>query len=69
MSRLIFSVGALVALVRSAAVPDEMVRETMIVGTQSDVRDQIKQWEAAGVTMLMVTARDPAQIRMLGTLV
>lgn len=52
-----------------AAVPDDMVRETMIVGTEDEVRQQIKQWEAAGVTMLMVTARDPAQIRMLGTLV
>ncbi|WP_267615275.1 LLM class F420-dependent oxidoreductase [Gordonia bronchialis] len=52
-----------------AAVPDEMVRETMIVGTEDEVRHQIKQWEAAGVTMLMVTARDPAQIRMLATLV
>lgn len=52
-----------------AAVPDEMVRETMIVGTQSDVRDQIKQWEAAGVTMLMVTARDIETIEQLATLV
>ena len=52
-----------------AAVPDDMVRETMIVGTEDEVRQQIKQWEAAGVTMLMVTARDPAQIRMLATLV
>ena len=52
-----------------AAVPDEMVRETMIVGTEDGVRHQIKQWEAAGVTMLMVTARDPAMIRQLATLV
>ena len=52
-----------------AAVPDDMVRETMIVGTQSDVRDQIKQWEAAGVTMLMVTARDIETIEQLATLV
>ena len=52
-----------------SAVPDDMVRETMIVGTEDEVRQQIKQWEAAGVTMLMVTARDPAQIRMLATLV
>lgn len=52
-----------------AAVPDEMVRETMIVGTEDEVRHQIKQWEAAGVTMLMVTARDPAMIRQLATLV
>ncbi|GAC68087.1 LLM class F420-dependent oxidoreductase [Gordonia soli] len=52
-----------------AAVPDEMVRETMIVGTADEVRAQIKQWEAAGVSMLMVTARDVDTIRQLATLV
>ncbi|MGV9858902.1 LLM class F420-dependent oxidoreductase [Gordonia sp. NPDC003425] len=52
-----------------AAVPDEMVRETMIVGNADEVREQIKQWEAAGVSMLMVTARDTDTIRELGTLV
>ena len=52
-----------------AAVPDEMVRETMIVGTADEVREQIKQWESAGVSMLMVTTRDAAAIRELATLV
>ncbi|MDS1113114.1 LLM class F420-dependent oxidoreductase [Gordonia westfalica] len=52
-----------------AAVPDEMVRETMLVGTIDEVRAQIKEWEAAGVTMLMVTARDTDTIRQLATLV
>ncbi|MGC5257407.1 LLM class F420-dependent oxidoreductase [Gordonia sp. DT218] len=52
-----------------AAVPDEMVRETMIVGTADEVRAQIKQWEAAGVSMLLVTARDTGTIRELATLV
>ncbi|MET4165614.1 F420-dependent oxidoreductase-like protein [Gordonia terrae] len=52
-----------------AAVPDEMVRETMLVGTADEVRAQIKEWEAAGVTMLMVTARDAETIRELATLV
>ncbi|MFW0788559.1 LLM class F420-dependent oxidoreductase [Gordonia sp. CPCC 205333] len=51
-----------------AAVPDEMVRETMIVGTLDEVKDQVAQWEAAGVTMLMVTARDVGTIRQLGEL-
>ncbi|MDH3060116.1 LLM class F420-dependent oxidoreductase, partial [Gordonia alkanivorans] len=49
--------------------PDEMVRETMLVGTADEVRAQIKEWEAAGVTMLMVTARDTDTIRQLATLV
>lgn len=52
-----------------AAVPDEMVRETMLVGTADEVRAQIGQWAAAGVTMLMVTARDTETIRQLSALV
>ncbi|MBJ7287673.1 LLM class F420-dependent oxidoreductase [Williamsia sp.] len=52
-----------------AAVPDEMVRETMIVGTADEVRAEIKRWEAAGVSMLMVTARSVDLVRELGTLV
>jgi len=52
-----------------AAVPDEMVLETMIVGDEDEVRRQIKRWEQAGVTMLMVTNRDPDQIARLGRLV
>lgn len=51
-----------------AAVPDEMVRETMIAGTVDEVKTQIAQWESAGVTMLMVTARDTETIKALGRL-
>ncbi|EGD55439.1 putative F420-dependent oxidoreductase [Gordonia neofelifaecis NRRL B-59395] len=52
-----------------AAVPDEMVRETMLVGTADEVRGQIKVWEDAGVTTLMVTARDVETVRAMGELV
>ena len=52
-----------------AAVPDEMVRETMLLGTADEVRSQIGDWEACGVTTLMVTARDVPTIEALGTLV
>ncbi|NMO04753.1 LLM class F420-dependent oxidoreductase [Gordonia sp. TBRC 11910] len=51
-----------------AAVPDEMVRETMIAGTFDEVKTQIAQWESAGVTMLMVTARETETIKALGRL-
>lgn len=51
-----------------AAVPDEMVRETMLVGTADEVRGQMSDWSAAGVTTLMVTARDAATVRELGEL-
>ncbi|MGJ0118060.1 LLM class F420-dependent oxidoreductase [Williamsia sp. MIQD14] len=52
-----------------AAVPDEMVRETMIVGTADEVRAEIGRWESAGVSMLMVTARSVDLVRELGALV
>jgi F420-dependent oxidoreductase-like protein len=52
-----------------AAVPDEMVAETMIVGPKEKVRDEIVRWEEAGVSMLMVTARAPELIRGLAELV
>ena len=52
-----------------AAVPDEMVAETMIVGPKEKVRDEIVRWEEAGVSMLMVTARTPDLIRGLAELV
>ncbi|GAC57897.1 putative F420-dependent oxidoreductase [Gordonia hirsuta DSM 44140 = NBRC 16056] len=51
-----------------AAVPDEMVRETMLVGTADQVRAQLAEWAAAGVTLLMVTARDVATVRALAAL-
>lgn len=52
-----------------AAVPDEMVRETMLLGTADEVREQIRAYEQAGVTMLMVTARDTATLEELAGLV
>ncbi|MFZ2510868.1 MAG: LLM class F420-dependent oxidoreductase [Gordonia sp. (in: high G+C Gram-positive bacteria)] len=52
-----------------AAVPDAMVRETMLVGTADHVREQLGEWSAAGVTTLMVTARDTETIAALGELV
>lgn len=52
-----------------AAVPDEMVAETLIAGTAESVRRQITQWENAGVDMLMVTARDVETITQLAQLV
>src|SRR5699024_361459 len=39
----------------AAAVPDEMIDETMIIGDPAHVRGQIGRWEAAGVTTMLVT--------------
>lgn len=47
----------------AAAVPDELVAETAIIGTAEQVRAQVKQWADRGVTMLMVGGQDAAQVR------
>ena len=53
----------------AAAVPDEMVTETMIIGDAEQVRSEVDRWAAAGVTMLLLTARSVAQVTQLATLV
>ncbi|TQS47071.1 LLM class F420-dependent oxidoreductase [Cryptosporangium phraense] len=52
-----------------AAVPDELVDELSIVGDADHVREGIARREAAGVTMLLVGGRTPAEVRALGALV
>ena len=50
-------------------IPDELVDDSAIVGDLPYVQEQIKAWEAAGVTMMVVGARSPEQIRDLAGLV
>ena len=50
-------------------IPDELVDDSAIVGNLAYVQEQIKAWEAAGVTMMVVGARSPEQIRDLAGLV
>jgi F420-dependent oxidoreductase-like protein len=50
-------------------IPDELVDDSAIVGNLDYVREQITSWEAAGVTMMVVGARSPEQIRDLAALV
>jgi F420-dependent oxidoreductase-like protein len=45
------------------AVPDELVDDSAIVGDIDYVRKQIVAWEEAGVTMMVIGARTPEQIR------
>jgi F420-dependent oxidoreductase-like protein len=51
------------------AIPDELVDDSAIVGDLDFVREQIKLWEAAGVTMMVIGARSTEQIRDLAALV
>jgi MinD-like ATPase involved in chromosome partitioning or flagellar assembly len=50
-------------------IPDELVDDSAIVGDLAYVQEQIKAWEAAGVTMMVVGARSSDQIRDLAALV
>lgn len=50
-------------------IPDELVDDAVIVGDIAYAREQIKVWEAAGVTMMVVTARSTEQIAELASLI
>jgi len=50
-------------------IPDELVDDSAIVGNLDYVREQIKAWEASGVTMMVVGARSSEQIKDLAALV
>ena len=50
-------------------IPDELVDDSAIVGDLAYVQEQIKAWEASGVTMMVVGARSSEQIRDLAALV
>lgn len=50
-------------------IPDELVDDSAIVGDLGYVQEQIKAWEAAGVTMMVVGARSPEQVRDLAGLI
>ncbi|WP_205868863.1 LLM class F420-dependent oxidoreductase [Mycolicibacter senuensis] len=50
-------------------IPDELVDDAAIVGDVDYVRKQIAVWEAAGVTMMVVTGRSTEQIQQLASLI
>jgi F420-dependent oxidoreductase-like protein len=50
-------------------IPDELVDDSAIVGNLDYVKEQIKAWEASGVTMMVVGARSVEQINQLAALV
>ncbi|HEU5476097.1 MAG TPA: LLM class F420-dependent oxidoreductase [Actinophytocola sp.] len=49
----------------AAAVPDELVTETAIIGSAAQVRAQVAEWEKAGVTLLLVHCWTVEQVREL----
>jgi F420-dependent oxidoreductase-like protein len=50
-------------------IPDEVIDDAAIVGDLDYVRKQIKAWEAAGVTMMVVSGRSTEQINELASLI
>ena len=50
-------------------IPDELVDDAAIVGDEEYVKRQIKLWEEAGVTMMVIGARSVEQIQDLAKLV
>ncbi|WP_405488434.1 LLM class F420-dependent oxidoreductase [Nocardia sp. NBC_00511] len=53
----------------AAVVPDELILDTTIIGDEAHVREQLKVWEKAGVTMMLVGVRDVAQFEALKPLI
>ena len=46
-----------------AAVPPQMAADISLVGSVEKIRDDLQMWEDAGVTMLVIGARDLEDIR------
>ncbi|WP_121251246.1 LLM class F420-dependent oxidoreductase [Nocardioides ferulae] len=47
----------------AALVPDELVDDMHIVGTESEVRDRVAAWEETGVTTLLLSCRSADEVR------
>jgi F420-dependent oxidoreductase-like protein len=52
-----------------AAVPDEAVTDISLIGPAAAIRDQLPQWEEAGVTTLVIGAQSIEQIRQTAEVV
>ena len=50
-------------------IPDEVIDDAAIVGDVDYVRKQIKVWEAAGVTMMVVSGRSTEQVHEVAGLI
>ncbi|MFC8048018.1 LLM class F420-dependent oxidoreductase [Nocardia sp. NPDC057353] len=53
----------------AAAVPDEMILDTAIIGDEDHVRTQLPVWEKAGVTMLLIGVPDLESMRRIAPIV
>ena len=53
----------------AALVPDELIAEVTIIGTESDVRAGVRRWADAGVTMLVLSLSSPEEVRRVAEVV
>jgi F420-dependent oxidoreductase-like protein len=47
----------------TALIPDELVDDLHIIGSASEVRARVAEWEATGVTMLVLSLRSADEVR------
>ncbi|MGB0101728.1 MAG: LLM class flavin-dependent oxidoreductase, partial [Nocardioides sp.] len=52
----------------TALIPDELVDDMHIVGTASEVRERVAQWEETGVTTLLLSCHTADEIRSVAEL-
>jgi F420-dependent oxidoreductase-like protein len=52
----------------TALVPDDLVDDMHIIGTPGEVRAKAAEWEATGVTTLLLSLREPSVIRQVADL-
>ncbi|GGK59590.1 LLM class F420-dependent oxidoreductase [Nocardia camponoti] len=53
----------------AAVVPDELITDTAIFGDEAHVRKRLREWEDAGVTMMLISVSDVDQLRRIAPLV
>ncbi|NYJ01225.1 F420-dependent oxidoreductase-like protein [Nocardioides thalensis] len=52
----------------TALIPDELVTDMHIIGTASEVKERVAQWEETGVTTLLLSCRSAGEIRQVAEL-
>ncbi len=52
----------------TALIPDELVEDLHIIGSPQEVQDKVAEWEATGVTTLMLSFRDADELRRVAEL-
>ena len=52
----------------AALIPDELVEDMHIIGTEGEVKEKVAEWESTGVTTLMVSLHTPDEVRRVAEL-